>query len=144
MKIKEPTLPPEQIKLITNDLAQKYIKETELAVQNKECPQNIYKFTSQNFRPIEGHDTEWYAVFEGWKRILYLKGWNTQWRRSCETMDGIMDYQYCYSEKLDWVPPIPPIQMSEDGLSIVDPRILRFMFDAQSSMDGSKCSQLLG
>lgn len=145
MEIKEPTLTSEQINKFIENLYVKYVDVTEKCIEDRECPPNIYKFCAENFRPIEGHDTEWYKVFEGWKYLLaQRKRWHTHWRRSNETMEGIMDYQYCYKERLNWVPPIAPIQMSEDGLTITDSRILKFMDDMRGSMDGSKCSQFLG
>lgn len=138
MIIKLRTLTEEQIDNIIEDLAAKYIELTEIAVENKECPPNIYKFVADNFRKLKGHDTEWYDVFNGFKNKLYqLKKWNTQWRRMSPNSESIWDYQYCYKEELKWVKPIPPIEMDKNG-NITDERVIKFMHMNLSPYESSQ------
>lgn len=81
------------------ELAELYMAEAKESVEVKKCfPQNIYAFTTKNFRPIKGWDEEWYDVMHGWTEVLQKQGWSIRWADPKAGESQFFNFQYCYNE----------------------------------------------
>ncbi len=114
--------------MTSQEMADKYIEEAEAAASKGECPPNIYKFNSANFRPIDGHDPEWYEVFHAWKKVLESKGWKWFWYDEEEGESTVFNFQYYYKKDL--------------GFKLAPPTIEDLKMFCLAGLNGSMNSQL--
>lgn len=81
-------------------LSEKYIELARKNVENGLFPPNIYTFTLEKFRPINGWDEEWYRVFHGWIAILENKGWKKSYYDRDWGEINMFNFQYLYDSEL--------------------------------------------
>lgn len=108
---------------IISQMRAKYMSEAETLVKEGKTPPPIYQFVNRNYRPINGHDTEWYNALHGLRASLEDSGY--KWQKMCESkqLSSVMDYEYWYPRELTELGHLTPSMDERMAVAMrLDPR----------------------